>query len=299
MGDGFVRRMSSRKSERNVLRKKNSSVSSQSPFIGIAEEPTRNNIGNPFADPTPDPPRNLRISNPDTMDEPARGPSPPQPTATPRTVRDPFASLIDQIDGAPDWLRDSQMTALTATTAPTHRRTQSSASALNSHPASSVYSRDPFADPSPIPPVPNQASFSQPKPPLSTYTAFPTARESNYTFFGEPGPSRPGTMFTPGLPSNPGASRPPTNYFNAPITPAPLTGGPLTSTSRLDRQSDPFDLDRPEVLSFKGIMNQMRDSIARTATVRSRRTSSVGGWFGRDASPAPPAPPLNGASARR
>jgi hypothetical protein len=302
IGGGFVRRMSSRKSERNVLRKKNSSVSSQSPFIGIAEESTRNNnIGNPFADPAPDPPRNLRISNPDTMDEQARGPNPPQPAATPRTVRDPFASLIDQIDGAPDWLRDSQMTALTATTAPTHRRTQSSASALNSHPASSVYSRDPFADPSPIPPVPNQASFSQPKAPLSTYSAFPTARESKYTFFGEPGPSRPGTMFTPGLPSNPGASRPPTNYFNAPITPAPLTGGPLTggpltSTSRLDRQSDPFDLDRPEVLSFKGIMNQMRDSIARTATVRSRRTSSVGGWFGRDASPAPA---LNGASVRR
>lgn len=299
-GGGFVRRMSSRKSERNVLRKKNSSVSSQSPFMGIAEEPTRNNnnnnTGNPFADPTPDPPKNLRISNPDTTDEQARGPSPPQPAATPRTVRDPFASLIDQIDGAPDWLRDSQMTALTATTAPTHQRTQSSASALNSHPASSVYSRDPFADPSPIPPVPNQTSFSQPKPPTSTYSAFPTARESNYTFFGEPGPSRPGTMFTPGLPANPGASRPPTNYFNAPITPAPLTGGPLTSTSRLDRQSDPFDLDRPEVLSFKGIMSQMRDSIARTATVRSRRTSSVGGWFGRDASPAPP---LNGASVRR
>lgn len=279
-GGGFVRRMSSRKSERNVLRKKNSSVSSQSPFIGIAEEPRRNDdIGNPFSDPTPDPPRNLHISNPETMGEQAREPSPPQPAATPRLVRDPFASLINQIDGAPDWLRDSQMTAQTATTGPTHRRTQSSASALNSHPASSVYSRDPFADPTPIPPIPNQASFSQPRAPLSTYSAFPTARESNYTFFGEPGPSRP-----------------PTNYFTAPITPAPLTGGPLTSTSRLDRQSDPFDLDRPEVLSFKGIMNQMRDSIARTATVRSRRTSSVGGWFGRDASPAPA---LAGASVRR
>ncbi|KAF3045160.1 hypothetical protein E8E12_010180 [Didymella heteroderae] len=298
VGGGFVRRMSSRKSDRNVLRKKNSSVSSQTPFMGIAEEPTRNNNAgtNPFADPAPDPPRDLRISNPDTMEEQARGPSLPQPAATPRVVRDPFASLIDEIDGAPDWLRDSQMTAMTASTAPTHRRTQSSASALNSHPASSIYSRDPFADASPIPPIPTQAPTSQPQPPLSTYSAFPTTRESNYTFFGEPGPSRPGTMFTPGLPSNPGASRPPTNYFNAPITPAPLTGGPLTSTSRLDRQSDPFDLDRPEVLSFKGIMNQMRDSIARTATVRSRRTSSVGGWFGRDGSPAPA---LNGASVRR
>lgn len=297
VGGGFVRRMSSRKSERNVLRKKTSSVSSQSPFMGIAEEPTRNNIGtNPFADPTPDTPRHLRISNPDTTDEQARGPSPPQPAATPRVARDPFASLIDQIDGAPDWLRDSNMTALTATTAPTHRRTQSSASALNSHPASSVYDRDPFADPSPIPPLPNQTFISQPQAPLNTYSAFPAARESNYTFFGEPGPSRPGTnTFTPGLPSNPGASRPGTNMFNAPITLVPLTGGPLTSTSRLDRQSDPFDLDRPEVLSFKGIMNQMRDSIARTTTVRSRRTSSVGNWFGRDGSPAP----LNGANVRR
>jgi hypothetical protein len=299
VGGGFVRRTSSRKSERNVLRKKNSSVSSQTPFMGIAEEPARNNnIGtNPFTDPTPAPPRNLRISNPDMIDEQTHGPSPPQPAATPRVVRDPFASLIDEIDGAPNWLRDSNMTALTATTAPTHRRTQSSASALNSYPASSVYSRDPFADPSPVPPLPKQTFTTQPQPPLSTYSAFPTARESNFTFFGEPGPSRPGTsMFTPGLPSNPGASRPGTNYFNAPITPAPLTSGPLTSTSRLDRQSDPFDLDRPEVLSFKGIMNQMRDSIARTATVRSRRTSSVGGWFGRDASPAPA---LNGASVRR
>ncbi|KAJ4984711.1 hypothetical protein SVAN01_09825 [Stagonosporopsis vannaccii] len=298
VGAGFVRRMSSRKSERNVLRKKTSSVSSQSWFMGITEEPVENNNigGDPFADPSPSSPRNLRISNPDTIEEQSRGPSPPQPAATPLVARDPFASLIDQIDGAPDWLRDSNWTASSVSN---HRRTQSSASALNSHPPSSVYSRDPFADPSPVPPLPTQTSTGkQPQPPLSTYSAFPAGRESNYTFFGEPGPSRPGTnVFTPGLPSNPSVGRPDTNIFStAVMTPGPLTSGLPTSTSRLDRQSDPFDLDRPEVLSFKGIMNQMRDSIARTATVRSRRTSSVGNWFGRDASPSGA---LNGASLRR
>ncbi|XPS74343.1 hypothetical protein M3J09_006461 [Ascochyta lentis] len=292
-GGGFMRRMSSRKSERNVLRKKTSSVSSQSPFMDISEEPIRNNnIGSdPFADPGPDTPRNLRISNPDTLEEETRGPSPPQPAATPLTARDPFASLIDQIDGAPNWLRDSNMTASSASN---HRRTQSTASALKLHPPSSVYSSNPFADPSPIPPIPTQ----QPQQPLSTYSAFPAVRESNYTFFGEPGPSRPGTtMFAPGLPSNPSASRPGTNIFStAAITPGFPSSGLPTSTSRMDRQSDPFDLDRPEVLSFKGIMNQMRDSIARQTTIRSRRTSSVGNWFARDASPSGA---LNGASVRR
>ena len=298
-GGGFVRRMSSKKSERNVLRKKTSSVSSQASFIGIMEEPARsnNNIGYArAAGSSPEPPRNLRISNPDTLQQQIPGPSPPQPTATPRVARDPFASLIDEIDGAPDWLRDSNMTAASASN---HRRTQSSVSVLPSHPPSSIYSMDPFADPSPIPPMPTQIPTSQqPKPPVSTYSAFPATRDSAFTFFGEPGPSRPGTtVFGPGLPSNPGASRSAANAFDTgAITPGPLTGGPPTSTSRLDRQSDPFDLDRPEVLSFKGIMNQMRDSIARTATVRSRRTSSVGNWFGREASPAPA---LNGPSVRR
>ncbi|KAH6644043.1 hypothetical protein C7974DRAFT_382772 [Boeremia exigua] len=287
-GGAFVRRMSSRKSDRNLLRKKTSSVSSQNPFMGISEEPVRaNNIGqDPFADQVPDTPRNLRISNPDKIDDLAGGLIAPQPAATPRVTRDPFASLIDEIDGAPDWLRDSKMTASSASN---HRRTQSTASALNSHPPSSVYSRDPFADPSPIPPLP--FATPQPQPPTSTYSAFPSVRESNFVFFGEPGPSRPGTnVFTPGLPSNPGASRPGTAAFYAPIA-TPLA----TSTSRMDRQSDPFDLDRPEVLSFKGIMNQMRDSIARTATVKSRRTSSIGGWFGKDAAPGA----LTGASVRR
>jgi hypothetical protein len=298
-GGGFVRRMSSKKSERNVLRKKTSSVSSQAPFIGITEEPARgnNNIGyDRTAGSSPEASGNLRISNPGTLQQRTLGPSPPQPTATPRVARDPFASLIDQIDGAPDWLRESNWTSSSASN---HRRTQSSVSVLPSHPPSSVYSMDPFADPSPIPPMPTQTSTSQqPKPPVNTYSAFPVTRDSAFTFFGEPGPSRPGTsVFGPGLPSNPGASRSAANVFDTrAMTPGPLTGGPPTSTSRLDRQSDPFDLDRPEVLSFKGIMNQMRDSIARTATVRSRRTSSVGNWFGREASPAPA---LNGPSVRR
>jgi hypothetical protein len=69
-------------------------------------------------------------------------------------------------------------------------------------------------------------------------------------FFGEPGPSRPAT-----------------NFF----TPAP--------TSRTVRQSDPFDLDRPEVLGFGSIFNRkdVNGNITRQPT-RSKRTSSVGNW---------------------
>ncbi|KAF1361696.1 hypothetical protein EJ07DRAFT_153919 [Lizonia empirigonia] len=298
VGGGFMRRMSSKKSERNVLRKKTSSASSQTPFMGILEEPVRNsNVGsNPFADPGLETPRKLRISNPGAAEEQTDGPSPPQPAATPRVARDPFASLIDEIDGAPNWLRDSNMTAGSASN---HRRTQSTASALPSNPSSSVYSSNPFVDPPPMPPIPNQTSTTNKRqPPLTTYSPFPAPRESKYPFFGEPGPSRPSTtMFTPGLPSNPGASRPGTKMFNtAAITPGLLTSGLPTSTSRMDRQSDPFDLDRPEVLSFKGIMNQMRDSLARQTTIRSRRTSSVGNWFGRDSS-MPSA--VNGGNVRR
>ena len=289
-GGGFVRRMSSRKSARNVLRKKTSSVSSQLPSIGVMEEPDRsNNYGD--TGPALDTRRNLRISNLDMVEQQSRGSNMPQPVAIPRVARDPFASLIDEIDDAPGWFQDSKMTASN------HQRTQSTASELQSYLSSSVYSINPSADPLRVP-ILTQSSTQRPQPPLNTYSAFPTTRDSNYTFFGEPGPSRPGTnVFTSGLPKNPSASRPGTNVFStAAIIPAFPTSGLPTSTSRIDRQSDPFDLDRPEVLSFKGIMNQMRDSIARQTSTRSRQPSIVGNWFGRDSSP-PGA--LNGSSVRR
>ncbi|OAL45087.1 hypothetical protein IQ07DRAFT_591920 [Pyrenochaeta sp. DS3sAY3a] len=247
---GSVRSMSSRKSERNVLRKKQSSVSSNYRFPGLMEDGLSQNDNrdpNPFSDPGP--PKTLALLNPD----PSSGPITPLPAvAHDRVSKDPFASLLDQIEDAPEWLRNSGP-------APGHQRTQSSTSALRSHPPSSIYPMDgnPFADPSTAPPVPTQAA--QPNQKRRSSIAYPAfnatstaaSRDSQFTFFGEPGPSRPGTtMFTPAV-----------------------TGG------RTVRQSDPFDLDRPEVLGFGSVLGrkEVRASVTRQAT-RSKRTSSVGNW---------------------
>jgi hypothetical protein len=139
-----------------------------------------------------------------------------------------------------------------------HQRTMSSMSALSSHPPSSYPTNDPFRDPfnapgaptKAVPPTHNRRS-SMALPTFDT-TSSGASRDSNYTFFGEPGPSRPGTnLFTPGLP-----------------------------TGRTVRQSDPFDLDRPEVLGFGDVIGrkEVGGSVTRQAS-RNRRVSSVGNWF--------------------
>jgi hypothetical protein len=235
-----MKRSSSRKSERNRLRKKNSSVSSQSTFTGIPENMEKN-ANNPFAD--PEPPRILRLSNPDSS---PKGPLTPQPAMTSaHLAKDPFASPFDD----PSILPPRQG----------HQRTQSQASALSSHPPSFIFpsfsnvsNRDPVGPPQvtrvPLPDQKRRSSMA-----LPTFDATSTAAsgESDYTLYGEPGPSRPATsMFTPGLP-----------------------------TGRTVRQSDPFDLDRPEVLGFGSILGrkEVRGSVTRQPT-RSKRTSSAGNW---------------------
>jgi hypothetical protein len=222
----FMIRSSSRKSERNRLRKKNSSVSSQPILPGLLAETDRN----PFAD--PEPPRILRLSNPDAS---PRGPLTPQPAITPARPNDPFSSPFDDANLMPP--------------VKGHMRTQSQASALSSHPPSFIFPSGP-----PPPSQPPQASHNR-----RSSMAFPTfdatstaaSGDTDYTLYGEPGPSRPvTTMLTPGL-----------------------------ATGRTVRQSDPFDLDRPEVLRFGNIMGrtEVRSSVTRQPT-RSKRTSSMGNW---------------------
>ncbi|ORY13259.1 hypothetical protein BCR34DRAFT_562308 [Clohesyomyces aquaticus] len=294
---GFGDRMPSLKRSRTLLGKKQDSLvnGSKSPFPGMVDDPIlRNSKENPFADPEPlEPPRNLRLLNPD----PSSGnttPRLPQKTAvdglqdqqrppiTPRALststngsRDPFASILDELEerngsGTPEWLKETA-----------HKRTHSAQTALRSHPPSSLYTAsvyttadNPFLDPSDAPKVPPLPVFpptalppNPPRRPSNAYTstlpAFnPTAsdnsRASNGSFFfGEPGPSRPTT-----------------NMFSAAPTP------------RYGRQSDPFDLDRPEVLNFGAVggRREVRASVTRQNS-RTRRASSIPNWVNLDDGP--------------
>ncbi|KAI4659177.1 uncharacterized protein J4E78_005601 [Alternaria triticimaculans] len=243
---GSSNSISSKKSERNLLRKKPSSISSNYRFPGIVED---TGSPNPFADPK----STLLVLNPDPRSAPV---TPQVPVAAADTEpRDPFASIQDPPGAAPAWAQ-----------VPTHHhtRTISSVSALSSHPVSSFYTADnPFRDPPYAPPAPSQAVLpshtrrsSMALPgfnALSTVDATSTfASRDSDMFFGEPGPSRPAT-----------------NFF----TPMP--------TGRTVRQSDPFDLDRPEVLGFTSVFNINRKEVAGNITrqpTRSKRTSSVGNW---------------------
>ncbi|KAF2819645.1 hypothetical protein CC86DRAFT_375114 [Ophiobolus disseminans] len=256
--DGFfaaeapVRRSSSRKSERNRLRKKNSSVSSQSTFERIIEERERE-ANNPFDD--PEPPRLLRLSNPDPNQSP-RGPVTPQPAMTPAN---PFTSPLDDRAVPPGWPE-----ALPPILG--HKRTQSSLSALGSHPPTLLFAGpgNTAAKGSSGPPPSSQAPPAQKRRSSIAYPTFDATSsgasgDSDFALYGEPGPSRPGTkLFTPG------------------------------PTGRTVRQSDPFDLDRPEVLGFGSVVGrkEVRASVTRQAT-RGKRTSSVGNWSTTNDSPYP------------
>jgi hypothetical protein len=232
---GSTRSTSSKKSERNLLRKKPSSIPSTYRFPVISEgtaSPNRGNV-NPFAD--PDPANTLLLLNPDPHSAPV---TPQVPAATAdRASRNPFASVLDP---------PSDITWASGPVSG-HQRNQSSMSALN-----------PFQDPPNAPPVPTQAAVSTHTRNRSSvaYPAFdptstPASRESNFTFFGEPGPSRPATnMFTPGL----------------------------STGRRTVRQSDPFDLDRPEVLGFGDVTRKdVGGSVTRQVS-RDKRSSSIGNW---------------------
>ncbi|KAF2195209.1 hypothetical protein K469DRAFT_5354 [Zopfia rhizophila CBS 207.26] len=274
---GFGDRMPSLKRSRTLLAKKQDSFTgSKSPFPGIVEDPVIRNskdVNNPFADPAPasnagaNPQAQQRALVVEGLQDQQRGPISPKPVArSSRTSRDPFASILDELEqrdgsGTPEWLRDTS-----------HKRTQSATTALRSHPPSSFYTNsvyttadNPFLDPTDVPPVPSQPL--PPNPPrrpsnAGGYNAMPGSynpnasgtnpRESNNSlFFGEPGPSRPTTMLS-------------NNFAVFP------RGG---------RQSDPFDLDRPEVLGFGNVngRKEVRASVTR-ANSKSNRRSSVPNW---------------------
>ncbi|KAH7119009.1 hypothetical protein B0J11DRAFT_82547 [Dendryphion nanum] len=271
---GFGDRMPSLKRSRTLLQKKPDSlvVGDRSPFPAIVEDPVirDNQVDNPFADPLPQ--GNLQLRNPDGprqsvadgLRDQQRGPISPKPVLSTRGSRDPFVSIMDELEerngsGTPEWLRDTS-----------HRRTHSATTALRSHPPSSFYSPsalstadNPFLDSSAIPPMPTQPlPPNPPRQPPNTYNRLPTfdalstgaSRDSNSSFIlGEPGPSRPTTNM----------------YSNPPVVP------------RAGRQSDPFDLDRPEVLGFGSVRRDVRGSVTRQNS-RSRRTSSVPNWVNFD-----------------
>ncbi|OAG03475.1 uncharacterized protein CC84DRAFT_841056 [Paraphaeosphaeria sporulosa] len=263
-GFGGFGRMPTLKRSRTFLQKKQDSlvVGQNSPFPNIVDDPVLRNSNagvNPFADP-PDPPKSLQLLNPDPASpQPQQsGPLAPKPAAkSERNPRDPFASILDEIDaqngsGTPEWLRE---------TAQQHKRTTSSQTALHSNPvtyhASSIYTdrqSNPFFDPSDPPPLPPTRPLPPtPSKPANTYAPLPQFNATSSTvsrmsqdsfFFGEPGPSRPAT-----------------NVFGRGV-----------------RQSDPFDLDRPEVLSFGKVGGRMvRGSVTRQNS--RKRSSTVPNWI--------------------
>jgi len=235
---GSNRGISSEENEGNGQRKKPSSISFNFRFPGIQED---TGSPNPFADPKPN---TLLVLNPDPRSAPVT-PRVPAPTVEPET-RDPFASILDPPGAEPVWAG-----------VPTHnhQRTMSSFSTLSSNAAGSLYSTyDPFRELSKVPPLPTQVVLSRHTrnrssvavPGFDAMSTF-ASRDSDM-YFGEPGPSRRGTnMYTP-----------------------------VTATYRTVRQSDPFDLDRPEVLRF----GNRKDSIGNLSRQPSRRTrvSSIGNW---------------------
>lgn len=302
---GFTDRMAIVKWPKGGMGRRQNSASgaSHSPFSDVVEGPLVRNssrINNPFLDPAllrePSLP-NLRIVNPDpspsstgmitprqavaeglvgqqraplTPRIPRLPPQPQQAEPVPR-IPNPFSDPTDEPEdrtggATPDWLRRSS-----------HAHTQSAATALRSHPPSSFYTNsfyypspsNPFIDPPdfPVPALPNQPTTTYtPQVPFSAYLpkysrssrasqAFlqpssargSAATNSSAFLFGEPGPSRPTTTFT-----------------NA-------------SFSRATRgKSDPFDLDRPEVLGFGNVSSgkEVRASVTRQNSRRSRRSST-------------------------
>ncbi|KAF2656044.1 hypothetical protein K491DRAFT_678400 [Lophiostoma macrostomum CBS 122681] len=270
---GFGDRMPSLKRSRTLLQQ-------EQPVVEAKVEDD-----NPFADPDPVNPTSVpQIPAPalarstsirsqravvDGLKDQQRAPQ--SAAAVNRASKETFASLLDEIDerngsGTPEWLKNTA-----------HKRTQSASTALRSHPTSvaytaSVYTNadNPFFDPSDAPPVPKQPlPPNPPRRPSNAFVGFPTfnatstldsrvSTGSSFLLFGEPGPSRPST-----------------NMFSE-----------VSALPRVGRQSDPFDLDRPEVLRF-GMSGQreVRASVTRQNS-KSNRTSTVPNWVGT-ATPGP------------
>jgi hypothetical protein len=242
--DAPVRRPSSRKSERNRLRKKNSSVSSQSTFLDITEE---RESANPFDD--PEPPRTLRLSNPDAIQSP-RGPVTPQPAMTPAN---PFISPYDDPAVPSGW--PEVLPPVLG-----HKRTQSSISALSSQPQSQLYAgptapitRKLVGQQNALPVQKRRSSMAYPK---FDATSTGASQESDFSLY------------------DPGSGRPGTNRWTSGMRP-----------NRTVRQSDPFDLDRPEVLGFGNVVGRKEVRASVTRPGQGRRTSSVGNWANTNEGP--------------
>ena len=240
------RSTASKKSELNLFQKKQTSISSNYCFPGTDEDGSygNDNRTDPFADPLQ--PKDLLL--PDHHCQVTLGRSAVPPTAA-ESTRDPSASISNT-----DRIAIPSREALIST----HRRNQSSSSALRSHPPSSLYPTNPFEGPYEYVLPPSQAVLpnsnrrrSSVALPSFNATSTVASRDSQYTSLGEPGPTRPST-----------------GILNSRLP-----------TSRTVRQSDPFDLDRPEVLGFGDVLGrrEVRASVTRQAT-RNKRTSSVGNW---------------------
>lgn len=296
---GFTDRMAIVKWPKGGMGRRQNSASgaSDSPFSDAVEDPLVRNssrISNPFLDPAllREPTLlNLRIMNPDpitprqavaeglvgqqraplTPRTPRLPPQSQQAEPAPR-IPNPFSDPTDEPEdrtggATPDWLRRSS-----------HAHTQSAPTALRSHPPSfytnSFYypsPSNPFIDPPdfPVPPLPNQpTTIYTPQVPFPAYLpnysrssrasqAFPqpssargsAATNSSAFPFGAPSPSRPTTILT-----------------NA-------------SFSRATRgKSDPFDLDRPEVLGL-GTVSSRKEVLA---SVARQNSSSTLNWVTLD-----------------
>jgi len=296
---GFTDRMAIVKWPKGGMGRRQNSASgaSHSPFSDAVEDPLVRNssrISNPFLDPAllqePTLP-NLRIMNPDpitprqavaeglvgqqraplTPRTPRLPPQSQQAELVPR-ILNPFSDSTDEPEdrtsgATPDWLRRSS-----------HAHTQSAATALRSHPPSfytnSFYytsPSNPFIDPPdfPVPPLLNQ--------PTTTYTPqvpFP-AYLPNYSRS-----SRASQAFLqPSSARGSAATNSSAFPFGAPSPSRPTTILTNASFSRATRgKSDPFDLDRPEVLGLGNVSSrkEVRASVAR------QNSSSTLNWVTLD-----------------
>lgn len=259
------------------------SGASHSSFSDAVEDPLIRNISNPFLDPAllrePTLP-NLRIMNPDPSRSSTGMITPRQAVAeglvgrqraplTPLTPRlppqsqqaepvpripNPFSDPTDEPEdhtrgATPDWLRRS------------------------SHPPSSFYTNsfyypspsNPFIDPPdfPVPPLPNQpTTIYTPQVPfpasLPNYSRSSRASQA----FLQPSSARgsAATNSSAFLSGEPGPSRPTTTLTNA-------------SFSRATRgKSDPFDLDRPEVLGLGNVSSRKE---VRAGVMRQNSSSTL------------------------
>ncbi|KAF1940709.1 hypothetical protein EJ02DRAFT_222845 [Clathrospora elynae] len=165
----------------------------------------------------------------------------PDPRSAPVTPQIPAATAQAPQDPFASILDPEESADLVRGPGLTHQRTQSSHQPLSLYPANDP-ANDPFKDPRPAPPIPTQAVLPQ--------------------------HNRRSSMTLPTFDATSTATSGESNYIILP-------------NGRRYRQSDPFDLDRPEVLGFGNVIGRkpVRGSVTRQVS-RNKRTSSFGNWGG-------------------